>query len=133
MTVFNAEDCSERTFVPFPVKEACVKGAFLMTVVHMWNMVTPVGALYGFAQMSVVLSQSYTIFNLMTKAVTRIDLHSNGKEATFHLGKVGRTQTVNIKDIVKLENEKSLVETFEESSMFPLQVGKDTFYVNGPG
>jgi len=42
-------------------------------------------------------------------------------------------QTVNIRDIEKLDNEKSLVETFEESSLFPLKVGKDTFYVHGPG
>ena len=89
LTVFNGENCSERTFVPFQVKEACIKGAFLMGVIHMWNMVIPVGALYGFAQMGVVLSQSYTIFNLMTRAVTRIDLHSDGKQVTLHFGKIG--------------------------------------------
>jgi len=75
LTVFNGQDCAERTFVPFTVKEACVKGAFIMGVVHLWDMIFPFGALYGFAQMGVVLSQSYTIFNVMTKAVTRIDLH----------------------------------------------------------
>ena len=69
----------------------------------------------------------------MTRAVTKIDLHSNGKEVTMHFGKVGKTQTVNISDIQKGEHEKSLVETFEESSMFPLMVGKNTVYVHGPG
>ena len=40
---------------------------------------------------------------------------------------------VNIKDIKKLAHEKTLVETFEESSMFPIQVGKATYYIHGQG
>ena len=49
MTVFNGENCSERTFVPFKVKEAGIRGAFIMGVVHMWDMIVPLGALYGAA------------------------------------------------------------------------------------
>ena len=79
MTVFNGENCSERTFVPFKVKEAGIRGAFIMGVIHMWDMIVPLGALYGAAQMGIALSSSYTIFNCMTKAVTKIDLHSDGK------------------------------------------------------
>jgi len=40
---------------------------------------------------------------------------------------------VNIKDIKKLAHEKTLVDTFEESSMFPIQVGKATYYIHGQG
>ena len=47
MTVFNGEDCSERTFVPFGVKEAGIKAAWCMGVVHMWNMAIPMGAMYA--------------------------------------------------------------------------------------
>ena len=70
----------------------------------------------------------------MSNAVTKVDLHDDGKKVTLTFGKVGgKTQTVDIKDIKKLENEKSLVETFEESYMFPLQVGTHKFYLNGQG
>ena len=69
----------------------------------------------------------------MSNAVTRIDLHNNGKQVTMHLGKVGKQQTVNISDIQKLESEKSFVETFEESSLYPIRVGTKTFYIHGPG
>ena len=69
----------------------------------------------------------------MSNAVTRIDLHNNGKQVTMHLGKIGKTQTVNISDIQKVESERSFVETFEESSLFPIKVGNNTFYVHGPG
>ena len=133
LTVFNGEDCSERTFVPFGVKEASIKAFWCMGVVHMWNMALPIGSAYGFLQMTIALSQSYRIFNLMSNAVTRIDLHNNGKQVTMHLGKVGKQQTVNISDIQKLESEKSFVETFEESSLYPIRVGTQTFYIHGPG
>ena len=45
----------------------------------------------------------------------------------------GQQVTVNIKDIEKLENEKALVETFEESTMYPIKVGTTTYYINGQG
>ena len=28
---------------------------------------------------------------------------------------------------------RNLVETFEESTMYPINVGKNTYYLNGPG
>ena len=57
-----------------------------------------------------------------------------GKQAKFTLGRLIKSSViVNIKDIKKLEHEKALVETFEESSLFPLQVGKKTYYLHGQG
>ena len=41
--------------------------------------------------------------------------------------------TVNIRDIKKVQHERTLVETFEESSLFPLTVGKATYYLHGQG
>ena len=35
--------------------------------------------------------------------------------------------------IQKLQHERSLVETFEESTMFPIKVQNKTYYLNGPG
>ena len=65
------------------------------------------------------LNYSYTVWNLMGNAVTKMDLHNDGKRVTLHFGKFAmlmgdKPMTVNIKDIVKGDNEKTLVETFEE-------------------
>ena len=63
-----------------------------------------------------------------------MDLNSDGKTVTIKFGRFGGKQiNVNIKDIQKLEHEKVLVETYEESMMFPVKVGKHTYYFNGQG
>ena len=70
----------------------------------------------------------------MSNAVTRIDLLDDGKRVNLHCSRWGdRTVTVNIKDIKKLVHEKTLLETYEESTMFPIKVGSNTYYINGPG
>ena len=57
----------------------------------------------------------------MSNAVTRIDLLDDGKRVNLHFSRWGdRTVTVNIKDIKKLAHEKTLLETYEESTMFPI-------------
>jgi hypothetical protein len=40
---------------------------------------------------------------------------------------------IKIKDIVKKENEKELVQTFEEGFMFPIEVGSSKYYIHGSG
>ena len=69
----------------------------------------------------------------MSNAVTKIDLMDDGKTVSLHFGKMGKSKTVAIKDIVKQENESKLVETFEEGTMFPIQVAGKTYYINGNG
>ena len=70
----------------------------------------------------------------MSNAVTRMDLHDDGKRVNLTFGRTGgKIVTVNIKDIQKVKHERALVETFEESTMYPIRVGKSTFYLNGPG
>ena len=61
----------------------------------------------------------------MTNAVTKIELLNDGKRVNFYFGRwQNSTLTVNIKDIKKVVSEKTLVETFEESTLFPIEVGK---------
>ena len=70
----------------------------------------------------------------MSHAVTKIELLDDGKRVNLHFGRVGgSTQTVDISQIKKLAHERTLVETFEESSMFPIEVNNKTFYINGNG
>lgn len=68
----------------------------------------------------------------MGSAVTKMALLSDGKRVELTLGRgSGATVVVNIKDIKKLAHEKTLIETFEEASMFPIQVGEATYYIHG--
>ena len=74
----------------------------------------------------------------MGNAVTQMDLHNDGKRVTLHFGKFAmvlgeKTETVNIKDIRKIENEKALVETYEESTLYPINVAGKTYYMHGSG
>ena len=70
----------------------------------------------------------------MSNAVTKIDLLDDGKRVNLHFSRWGdRTLTVNIRDIKKQVHEKTLLETYEESTMFPVKVGKNFYYINGSG
>ena len=70
----------------------------------------------------------------MSNAVTRIDLLDDGKRVNLHFSRWGdRTLTVNIRDIKKQVHEKTLLETYEESTMFPVKVGDKLYYINGSG
>ena len=61
-----------------------------------------------------------------------VELHKDGKEVTFHPA-LGSAFTAKIKDVKKLRNEKSLVETYEESYLFPLDVNGRKIFLHGNG
>lgn len=71
----------------------------------------------------------------MGYAITKIDLHQDGKTITVTF-KTGGQTNLNIKDITKKQHEKDLVQTFEEGYLFPFEVpkgenGKLTYYIYG--
>ena len=71
---------------------------------------------------------------MMGNAVTKVDLHDDGKQVTLHFKRdIRKETTVNIKDIKKVEHEKELVQTFEEATLFPILVADKKYYLNGPG
>ena len=133
-TVFNSDDCKERRFVPWEIKESVFKNGMGIVGVNMMNLLFPIGPLFSVGCLSFCMNFTWTTWNLMTNAVTKIDLHDDGKRVNFTLGRyTGAVVTVNIKDITKIIPMRNLVETFEESTMFPINVGKKTYYLNGPG
>mmetsp|Transcript_7931 Transcript_7931/g.13312 ORF Transcript_7931/g.13312 Transcript_7931/m.13312 type:complete len:93 (-) Transcript_7931:75-353(-) len=70
----------------------------------------------------------------MTRAVTKVQLHEDGKQVTLTLGRYNDSEvTVNIRDIKKQEQERNLVVTFEEQCLFPIKVGSEVYYLNGQG
>ena len=102
--------------------------------VHMVNMIHPLGPAYMLSQAMFSFNYVWTISHLMGNAVTKMDLQDDGKRVNLTFGRTsGKVVTVQIKDIQKQQHERSLVETYEESSMFPIRVGKHTYYINGPG
>ena len=134
VNVFNGEDCKERRFVPWEIKEAAFKSGMGVIGTNMLNMIFPLGHMYGAAQVVFCLNFVRTSWSLMNNAVTKIDLHDDGKNVTLTFGRTqGRTQVVAIKDIQKVLPMRNLVETFEESTMYPIQIGGKTVYLNGPG
>lgn len=77
----------------------------------------------------------YRVYSYMGYAITKIDLHEDGKSVTVTF-KTGGITTLKIKDITKKQHEKELVQTFEEGFMFPIEVpkgkdGKLTYYIYG--
>ena len=67
------------------------------------------GPLTTILNMFFALNYANTSFNLMSNAVTKIELTDDGKKVNLHFGKVGATQTVDISSIKKLKHEKELV------------------------
>ena len=131
--VFDAET-KERRFVPWEVKEATIKNSLGLLGVYMFDVITPLGPAYGLSQAFFCFNYCRTVWGFMSNAVTKMELMADGKRVQLTFGRAsGKTIVVDIKDIQKGAHEKALVETFEESTMYPIVVGKNTYYLNGPG
>ena len=72
------------------------------------------------------------MYSLMNKTVKQVGIHRDGRTVTLH-PRMGKSMTVKIKDIKKLREEKELVQTFEESYLFPIEVEGKTWYLHGQG
>ena len=134
LTIFNSDDCKERRFVPWEIKEATFKNGLGVVGVYMLDVLFPLGPAFSLAQAFFCFNYAFTSWGLMSNAVTKVDLHDDGKRVNLTFGRTGgKTMTVNIKDIQKVKHERALVETYEESTMYPIKVGSQTYYLHGPG
>ena len=133
-TIFNqpAVPPSEIKYVPWEVKEATVKnflGVFGFVILdylfHPGALVYSIGA-FGFG-----LNWMHKVYQYMGHAITKIDLHEDGKTVSVEF-KTGGSATLKIKDIMKKADEKELVQTFEEGFMFPIEVSNtQKYYIYG--
>ena len=109
-------------YVPYEIKEATMKnglGIVLFGVVEfLFN--TPT-IIYKGASLFFVLNWINTCYKHMNNAITRIDLHDDGKNVTLTY-KGGSTKTVSINNIYKKKHERELVSTYEESYLFPISL-----------
>lgn len=109
-------------YVPYEVKESTIKnwlGVVMMGALH--YLLSPSPYLYTFGSAIFSINWVYTVYSYMSNAVSRVDLHEDGKTVTLTF-KSGGTTTVQIKDIKKKKHEKELVQTFEECFLFPIAV-----------
>ena len=130
--MFNGGDVKEKKVMSWRMKEAVFKNGMGMVGTYMVSTYLTLGSTFYLWQAGWALNFVYTAYNLNANAVTRVELLENGQQVNLKFGK-GRSKTVAIKDIQKVENERSLVETYEESLMFPIKVGGKTFYLHGQG
>ena len=134
LTVFDGKSVTERKFVPWEVKEAGIKNGFGLVGTYCASLLFPMGNMWGACNLFILANYCRVSWGFLSNAVTKVDLLSNGRQVNFTFGRwSGSVVTVDIKDIKKLDNERTLVETMEESSMFPVSVNGKTYYINGQG
>ena len=120
--------------MPFEVKEAAIKNGLGLIGVNMLSVMMTIDGLYSAMSMFFVLNYGYKCWQLMGNAVTKIELKDDGKKVNLHFGRFGgQVVTTDISAVEKLKHEKALVETYEESFLFPIKVGSKTYYIHGHG
>ena len=132
-TVFDNTEVSERRFAPFEIKETTFKNGMGFCGTLALDTMFGYGMISQFVLAGWCLNWSYQVYSLLAASVNKVELHSCGRQVTLHT-RFGSSINVPIADIQKKQHEKSLVETYEESFMFPIEVqGKGTFYLHGNG
>ena len=137
-TIFSQEiRPNETRFVPYEVKEATIKnflGFAGMCVIDF--LLSPGHLIYSLGAMTFGFNWIYRVYSYMGFAITKIELHEDGKNVTVTF-KTGGHATLKVKDIMKKQHEKELVQTFEEGFLFPIEVPtgniKTTYYIYGAG
>lgn len=136
--IFNNNDLpkTEPKYTPWELKEATLKnllGVFGVVCTHyFFGLPAP---LYSAGTLYFGLNWGYSIYGFMGNAITKIELHQDGKSVTVTY-KTGGQATLKIKDIQKQRHEKELVQTFEEGFLYPISVPSSgdktsTFYIYG--
>ena len=75
---------------------------------------------------------SWQVYQLMSTSVHTVELHDDGKSVTLH-PRMGSAFKARISDIQKQRHEKTLVETYEESFLFPISVAGKPYNLHGQG
>jgi hypothetical protein len=133
-TIFNqpADSPNQLKYVPWEVKEATLKnflGVFGFVILD--YLFHPSALFYSIGAFSFGINWMHKVYQYLGNAITKIDLHEDGKTVTVQF-KTGGKATLKIKDISKKANEKELVQTFEEGFMFPIEVANSQkYYIYG--
>ena len=121
------------SYVPWEVKEITVKNFLGVIGMNIFEyLFHPYAAIYTIGTAYFGLNWMYRVYGYLGHSIEKIDLLEDGKTVEVYF-KTGGNMRIKIKDIVKKENEKELVQTFEEGFMFPIEVGSNRYYIHGSG
>ena len=116
---------------PYEVKETVVKNS--IGIIAFYFIELHVAFMFYMPTAFFTLQMAYRVTNYMSRAVDYMELLECGTKVSVKF-KVGGQATWNIMDILKVEDEKALVETFDEPYLFPINVqGKGIYYMYGDG
>ena len=133
LAVFDSTTTKERRYAPFELKEITFKNAMGFAGTMVWDHLHPMGLFTEIAAVGWVLNWAWSSWKLLGSTVRLVELHKDGKHVTVH-PKIGSAFTVKISSIQKLRHEKTLVETYEEAYLFPIEIaGKGIFHLHGNG
>ena len=131
--IFDSTEISERRFVPFEIKELTFKSAMGAAGAMTVNFMIPIPFFGGvLIPAGFTLNWAFKSMLIMTSTVRKIDLHKDGKTVTIH-PRIGSAMDVKISDVQKMKHEKDLIQTFEESYLFPVQIAGKQYYLHGQG
>ena len=128
-TVFDASS-AERRFVPYEIKELSFKCGMGIMGVWVWDYMYHLDFYSEAAAAAFALNWAYKTTMMMTSAIRKVELHKDGKTVTM-TPRIGSPFQVKISEVRKLRHEKELVETFEESYMFPVQISGKKWFMHG--
>ena len=134
-TIFNQEapTPNKLKYVPWEVKEATVKNFLGVIGCAIFDYLFHPGAsIYTIGAFTFGINWMYKVYGYLGHAIVKIELLEDGKTVQVNF-KTGGTTTIKIKDIVKKQHEKELVQTFEEGFLFPIEVATSKYYIYGSG
>jgi len=100
-TIFHQGEASALS-VPYEIKETTIKnflGVGGMVAID-YLFFAGAGSIYSIGTFALGLNWIYKVYGYMGNAITRIDLHEDGKTVTVQF-KTGGQTTLKVKDIVK--------------------------------
>lgn len=132
MSVFDNRATKETRYVPWAYKESAFKNVMGLGGTLVWDRMYSLGLFTEAVMAAWVLNWAYTSWKLLSSTVRHVQLHKDGKSVMIH-PLIGSSFSAKIKDIKKLEHEKTLVETFEDAFMFPIEVNGVKWHLHGNG
>ena len=118
--------------MPYEIKTLSFKCSMGIGGVWVWDYMYNFGFYSEIFAGAFALNWMYKATMIMTSTIRKVELHRDGKQATI-TPRIGSAWTCKISDVRKLQHEKELIQTFEESYLFPVQISGKKYYLHGQG
>lgn len=119
--------------IPYEIKESTFKNALGVFMGECFEFMLPAASGIGpVVMLGFALNYFYRMSLYLGRTVVQVDMQSNGSAVTFKT-LLGQEHSFDLENVLKMKDEKALVETFEEPFMFPVKAGGKVFYLYGAG